>query len=280
MSEEIIPQEATIQEADAPKPINLGPKKFEVSINVSPNDTEKVIVSARLNRPDLSADIEFTKSSGTVSKDAGGSEEQIILSDGGASSKLFDGAVESVKGYLFDGESDDTAEKWREVDETLKEMIPHNHKHAFVRGMRLSYARYLGTVSRKGFVLGGGGTLPVELVIGTKEAPLGSARFEVPEPEETERIDFENNATQFLQGIGEKRGLTRQVTDMKLCVEFFDKLMLRRSARIEGGHVGGQAYENCSNDVSRKAFLAGIDPHYKVKVIGAALVKYAARLQD
>jgi hypothetical protein len=84
----------------------------------------------------------------------------------------------------------------------------------------------------------------------------------------------------YLQGKGSNRKTFRFVTDMKVCVDFFDKLMQRDGAQITGARVNDQTFDRCTSQGSRLAFLSEIDPVYKTKVIGAAMVKYAARLQD
>src|SRR5262245_23553795 len=115
--EEITGNETTNETAAAPALVNIAPKGFEVSINVSPNDTDKVYVTAKMDKPSLGDDIEFTNASGTEHKDAGNQEEQIVFTDAVAAGKLFDKIVRSVQGYLFDGEPDERAEEWRPVDE-------------------------------------------------------------------------------------------------------------------------------------------------------------------
>jgi hypothetical protein len=183
-----------------------------------------------------------------------------------------------VKGFVLRGEAKELAKEWREASPELVSLIPSTYKAAFVRGMRISTAKYIE--EENDFVtLGGGDTLDVDLIIGYEDAPIGKVRFSVPEPTETERIKFSDQAMKYLQGRGRKRS-ARLVTNLRVCVEFFDQLMQRGGARIEGGAVGGQEFSKASSPLSIKTFIEQINPIYKTKVVNAMMSKYNAKLQD
>lgn len=260
--------------------LSLSPAQYEIAINVSPVEEEEYLVEARLRRPTLDEDCRFTEASAAEFLEVGNGEEQLLVSDKPAL-KFFDEICTEVRGYRFAHEPESAAQEWRGVDEDLRQVIPGSHKAAFVRNMRSSTAKYVGSTLKGGFVLGGASeTLPVELTIGTKKQPLGVVRFEVPAPTEGERLEFEHSAMRFLQGVAGDQRRNRTVTDLRKCAEFFDTLMQREGARIsDTGTINGKPFSACESAVSRFAFLKAIDPTIKAKVVSAALVKYSARLR-
>jgi hypothetical protein len=134
----------------------------------------------------------------------------------------------------------------------------------------------------EGVTLGGSNTLPVDLIIGDEDEPAATIRFELPEPDETERVKFTSESTQLRQPKGGKKNRTRIVTDLKASVKFFDELMSRAGADIQGATVQGKSFAELasSNPMGREIFLKSIDPMYKRIVISAALSRYNAKVSD
>lgn len=261
--------------------VNLSPKLYEVEINISPVANDPYYAAARLGKPAAKSDYAFAKNSGALyrdTEDVQSNEEEVVLQEAAAIA-LFDEIVEEVRGYRYASEAPEAASQWRAADDTLKQLIPGTHKASFIHWMRQGSAKYVGSDFKSGFVLGGSATLPVDYVAGPAHAPLGTVHFEVPEPEETERREFEAAAMKMLQGSLDGRRTSRTVTDMEKCVEFFQMLMKRNGAQIVGGRIGEQTFDRCETPASRAAFLQEIDPHIQTKVIGAALMKYVARVR-
>jgi hypothetical protein len=261
---------------EEPKLLALDPQVFEIDLNVG-SEAKPKIASARLRAPLAEEDFEYAKQTSTEYRDAGNEENEIVVDDERASVNLFDKCVTHVKGFVLRGEDKSLGEEWRDA-EPIKQHIHSTWKAAFVRGMRIASAKF---VEDEGdfVVLGGGDVIEVDFIVGHENNPIGAAKFFIPEPEESERVKFGDQSIKFLQGRGRKKS-SRIVTNLKACVDFFDLLMDRPGAMIEGGTVGGKTFDKCESPISKKIFLAGINPVYKARIINAAMAKYNARLQD
>lgn len=258
------------------KTVALDPQSFEIDLNVGSEEKPK-LVSAKLRAPLPEEDFDFAKKISTEYRDAGNSEDEIVVDDEVASVTLFDLCVTHTRGFALRGESKEKAEEFRDASE-VKHLIPKAWKSAFVRGMRIASAKHVED-DNDFVVLGGDDVIEVDFTVGYDENPVGSAKVFVPEPQESERVSFADNSLKFLQGRGKKKN-SRLVTNLKVCAEFFDTLMNRTGADIVGGTVGGKTFAQCESPLSKKIFLAGINPVYKAKIINAAMARYNARLQD
>lgn len=274
--QELFDDSAVVVEEEKPKTLALDPQRFEIELNVSSGEKPK-IVSAMLRCPLPEEDFKYADQISTEYRDAGSNEDEIVVDDEKAGSELFDKIIAQLKGFVLKGEPKERGDEFRDA-QPLKHLIPAAWKAAFVRGMRLGSAKLIDDANDY-IVLGGNDTLEVELIVGYEEKPVGTARFFVPEPTESERVSFNDASMKFLQGRGRKKS-SRLVTNLKVCVEFFDKLMERPGADVQLGTVGGKTLDQSTSPLTRKIFLAGINPVYKAKIINAAMTKYNARLTD
>jgi hypothetical protein len=249
---------------------------FEVEINVSTNPEKEKLVSAKMRRSNLDEEIAREKKATIEYREVSSAEEEIVVLEEAANAELFNKVVLEVRGFRLKDEPVDKAQEWRDAQPLLS-LIPSSFKNTFVRGSRICSARFVEDED-DGVILGGNALLPVELIIGYEEDPLYVIKFELPEPEEKERIEFADKAMQFRTSRGKKKS-ARVVTDLNACVKFFDELM-KRGGTVEGGTVQGKPYSEFKEGTSKAIFLESIHPIYKHRVINAALSKYNAKLQD
>lgn len=252
---------------------------FEVEINVSTDPNKEKIVAARMRRSTLEEEIAREKKATIEYREVSSSEEEIVVLEEVANAELFDSIVTDLLGFRLKGDTPGSAKEWREATPEILALIPSSWKSAFIRGSRICSTKFVETDEDDGVVLGGDSTLGVELIVGYEDNPQGVVTFEIPEPAESERIEFVDKATQFRQSRGRKRS-AKVVTDLRACVRFFDELMKRPGASINGATFQGKTYAQCSEPLSKLAYLDSIHPSFKQRVINTALAKYNARLQD
>lgn len=258
-----------------PKLVALDPKQFDIDLNVGSEKKPK-IVSALFGAPEHEDDFAYAAKAKTRVLDAGDNEDEIIVDDLEAGVEMFDKYIKMVKGFVLPHEDRALGKDWRDA-QSIKHAIPQTWKASFVRGMRVAGATL---VDNEDFVvLGAEGTMEVDFWIGYEDSPVGKCKFYIPDPSTTELSNWNAETLRYLQGRGKKRSF-RNPTNLRFCADFFDTLMERSTAMVEGATVGGVEFNPSSPLINRKAWLLGINPVYKAKIITAAMTKYNARLQD
>jgi hypothetical protein len=259
----------------------LDTTKTEVDIDVSTTPGVLKIASARMNRANLTQLLKREEMSVTEIVEVNATEDEIVSDDERSNALLFDETVESVKGFRLKGEPKEIVKEFRDATPELIAAIPSSYKNAFVKGAYKITAKFVDDID-EGVTLGAE-TLPVDLYVGDEENPICVIRFEVPSPKETERVAYQQDAVQLRQPKGSKRSRNRIVTNLKASVKFFDKLMERSDAEItsETHRVTVQKKTFAeATDLSKKLFIEAIDPIWKRAVVGAAMSKFSAKVQD
>jgi hypothetical protein len=273
---------------DTPNPtafeLKFDAPSIEVDADASTDPLRQRIVTAKMRRPTLEElKVREAKSRMEI-VEANATEDSIVSEDERGNAWLFEKIGTEVKGYrISKSEPASKAEEWREATPDLLALLPSSHKAAFVRGMYKNVTAVLVEDEEEGVLLGGGETLPVDLKFGDPDSPFAVVRFEVPAPSETERTDYNQQAIDIRQPKGSRKSRNRIVSNLDVAVKFFDTLMTRPGASIEGdgcrATVQGKTLSE-TDGMGRLIFLSQIDPMYKRAVVGAALTRYSVKVQD
>jgi hypothetical protein len=264
----------------------LDASAIEVDIDVSSDPRKLRVVSARLRRATKEQLARREAMSLTEIVEANATEDDVVVESERGNAWLFDETVTAVKGFRLASESKELVKEFRPVTTELLDAIYPSYKSAFINGSYNVAAKFFEDED-EGVALGGTETLPVNLVFGDEESPIITLRFELPEPTDTERRNYSNEAVKLRQPKGSRKSRNRIITNINAAVKLFDALMSREGADIyaldSSGHrvtVGGRTLEETKNPLARQMFLDGVDPIYKQKVVSAAMSKYNAKVQD
>lgn len=281
-----LPGEGEVQQA-APAEFKFDVKAVEVEADASSDPTVIRIISAKLRKPTKDELIKREAMSRTEIVEASATEDELEYEDSRANSYLFDKLVTEVKGFRLKGEAPSASGEWRTADEKLLAVMPESYKAAFVKKMYSDVTAKLYDDGEEGVVLGGGEILPVDLIFGDEDNPAAVIRFDVPEPTESERRKYSNDAVKLRQPRGGRKSRNRIVSNLDASVRFFDELMRRPEADITSGSpdfkvtvVGRTFAESKSNPIALGQFLDNIDPIYKRSVVTAAMAKYNVKVSD
>lgn len=257
----------------------------EVEADASTNPNVNRLISARLRKPTKAELIQREAMSSTEIVEASATEEDILADGERANAFLFDKLATEVKGFAMRGEGKEIAGEWRAVTPELLKLIPAEYKAAFVRKLYSDVTAKLVEGDEEFVMLGGGDVLSVDLMFGDEDAPFAVIRFDVPEPNETERRKFSNDVVRVRQTKGAKKRRNRIVTNLDAGVKFFDLLMSKPEAAITSERfaptVNGKTFaESQGNHVAKLQFLDAIDPMYKLSVASAAMNRYNVKVSD
>lgn len=256
------------------RPFDFGKADFEGEINVGTEASKPKYVAARMRKPSHEELIVREREATFEARDLGGQEIERLDNSLKPSARLFDKVVTETRGYRLRSEAKDTSKEFRTPSEELLKNIPSGHKARFIDGMYIADAVLVD--DDDDFAVGGEATLKVDLIIGRKDDPVAVIRFELPEPQESERERFTKKASQLRENLSAK---TRKlVTNLKASIEFFVDLMSRDGASVSSnGLVNGVSFQD-ADDV--RNWASQVDPMYMQLIIGTAFARYNAKLRD
>jgi hypothetical protein len=264
---------------------SLDVPNVEVQIDVSSNNEVQRVVAARMSKPKTDDMVKREAMTSTEIVEASTTEDEILIEEERGNVWLFDKIVTAVKGFRLRSEDKSLATEWREATPELLDLIPSTYKAAFIRGMYNTSAKLVETED-EGVVLGGDDILSVDFFVGGEEEPAAVIRLDIPEPSETERRKYASDAVRLRQVRGAKKSRNKIVANLGAAVKFFDALMQKPGADIRSANdqfdvvVGGSTFASRANALTRQVFLDAIDPQYKRQIVGAAMSRYNAKVQD
>lgn len=293
MTNEIYDAEDTVQETASlpstePTPTSqfkLDVPTIEVDIDVSSDPHKLKVVSARMRRATKDELVKREAMSLTEFVEASATEDDIVVEEERGNSWLFDEVVTEVKGFRLPGESPEVVKEFRPATSDLLNAIYPSYKAAFVKGAYNVTAKFFED-DFEGVTLGGTETLPVDLIFGDEENALATIRFELPEPTDSERRTYGNEAVKLRQPKGSRKSRNRIISNLSASVRLFDVLMIREGASISmldsatRVTVQGRTFAESTTPMAKQVFIDAIDPLYKKAVLTAAMSKYNAKVQD
>lgn len=250
---------------------------FEVTLNVSGNPEREKLVSFKLGAPTAAQELERERSSYTEIIDRGKDGEKYESHKEEASGNLFDKICQFVKGVRLKGEPPEVGESYREATPDLLSRIPADWKTKVIDGLHVGECEVQDL--EDDVILGDDLTTTVNFYFPNKDDAQFTMTFEVPTPTERERTKFTDEVLKYVAGRTRKQA-SRMSFNLQSSVDFFDNLMKRPGAGIVGGTVGGRTFFEASDPIAKQAFLDAINPTIKARVVGTAINKFNARLQD
>jgi hypothetical protein len=263
--------------------------KVEVDIDVSTSPKVQKILTARMTRPEKGDLVKREAMTVTEIVEATATEEKIDSDEERGNAWLFDRIVTEIKGVRLPGEPERAAEEFRPADENILGLLPDSWKSKFVTGMYSKVKAEIFEAEEIGVLIGGSAAIPVDLRFGDEDNPFQVIRFDVPEPQETERRKYQKDSVELRQPKGSTKSRNRIVMHLDASIKYFDLLMRRPEAdirsmdeatRVTVTDVTFEQAKRSANPYALDQFLAAIDPIYKRMVVNEAMSKYNAKVSD
>jgi hypothetical protein len=246
--------------------------EIAITLNVRPAADKPAYVTHKLRKPTLDELTDRSKAAIFERLEYSKREDEWKSSEEAANAKLWNKIVLSVKGYNFG--DDLAADEYRVLTTEQKEQMKPSHKVAAVRGLYRSDCRIDYGDLEDAPVSFGSQEWNVLQEIG-READWAPIIHTLREPDEAERLKFQDNHIRRLDVRGARKAQSRTWTNLKAYVELYDLLIIK----VQGATVGG--YEmNDSRAVDRKRWVEQIDPMFKRQVIQVLMTEIDAELQD
>jgi hypothetical protein len=245
-------------------------KEFTIEIIAKPANPEiegstPKIVSHKLKRPTFDQLAAWEKAQAYETLAVSSRESEIISDATGATLKLWDECILSIKGYRINGSTD-----WRDVGEPEKREMSFYHKLTVIHGLYLASASIDESYDEdeeEGVSFGGARQYRVKHLIGTQSDPY-VAFHTFREPSEVELKKFSKSQSTVSAMKGAKKQRLKYVTSLKAYVDTYDLLILT----VESGSDG--------NGGRLKHPPSTVDPIFKQQALQCLIDSLGAQLQD
>lgn len=247
----------------------------EIKINVAPQGKRPLVTVHELAKPTLEQLVTREQQSTYETEEVAKDEDVIRANDDKANANLYHAIVRKVQGYDFeDGVSPDSL---RDITEEQAKALPSPHKSAAIRGLYVTSAELVYDEEATSFRVSLDQEIEVKQSIGLGDPAEFELSWKLKEPTDAQRAKYRDNAMQVRNVRGARRARSRVVSNLRAAVEAFDALVIS----CAGGRLAdGTVLARDLDEVSRRRFIAAIDPVFKRAVVSAAMNAQEASLQD